>query len=56
MMYRGEMNDRLRLLYELHLPPALLPEDLESPTGDTQTGNDAILWMASIEKISGIII
>ena len=37
-MCRGEMSERLRLLYELHLPPALLPEDLESPSGDTQTG------------------
>ena len=43
MMHRGEMNDRLRLLYELHLPPALLPEDLESPTGDTQTGNKSYI-------------
>ena len=38
IMCRGEMSERLRLLYELHLPPALLPEDLESPSGDTQTG------------------
>ncbi|XP_030849072.1 TBC1 domain family member 9B isoform X2 [Strongylocentrotus purpuratus] len=32
IMCRGEMPHRLRLLYEMHLPPALTPEDLESPS------------------------
>ncbi|XP_072045709.1 TBC1 domain family member 9B-like [Amphiura filiformis] len=42
IMYRGEMNERLRLLYELHLPPALLPEDLESPIGDPQAEGSTV--------------
>ncbi|XP_041466902.1 TBC1 domain family member 9B-like [Lytechinus variegatus] len=32
IMCRGEMPHRLRLLYEMHLPPALTPADLESPS------------------------
>ena len=38
VMCRGELPERLRLLYRLHLPPALLPEDMESIAGDSQTG------------------
>ncbi|XP_071477877.1 TBC1 domain family member 9-like [Diadema antillarum] len=36
IMCRGEMPHRLRLLYEMHQPPALTPADLESPS-DTHT-------------------
>ncbi|XP_070566267.1 TBC1 domain family member 9-like isoform X3 [Ptychodera flava] len=37
-MCKGELAERLKLLYKLHLPPALLPEDLESPnTNDNKT-------------------
>ncbi|XP_053734267.1 TBC1 domain family member 9B [Synchiropus splendidus] len=29
-MYHGDMTEKLKLLYKLHLPPALCPEDAES--------------------------
>nr|XP_006825194.1 PREDICTED: TBC1 domain family member 9-like [Saccoglossus kowalevskii] len=31
-MCKGDLPDRLRMLYLLHMPPALIPEDLESPS------------------------
>lgn len=37
-MCRAEMAERLRMLYEMHLPPALLPEEIESPVVDNRTG------------------
>ncbi|XP_071853495.1 TBC1 domain family member 9B-like isoform X3 [Apostichopus japonicus] len=37
VMCRAEMAERLRMLYEMHLPPALLPEEIESPVVDNRT-------------------
>ncbi|KAJ8049699.1 TBC1 domain family member 9 [Holothuria leucospilota] len=37
IMCRAEMAERLRMLYEMHLPPALLPEEIDSPVVDSKT-------------------
>ncbi|XP_033638788.1 TBC1 domain family member 9-like isoform X1 [Asterias rubens] len=50
IMCRGELPERLRLLYNLHLPPALLPEDMESVSGDTQTDGDSTVGQPSPEE------
>ncbi|XP_077979306.1 TBC1 domain family member 9-like isoform X2 [Glandiceps talaboti] len=39
IMCKGDLPERLKLLYQLHMPPALLPDDLESPTtNDAKSG------------------
>ncbi|XP_038052661.1 TBC1 domain family member 9-like isoform X2 [Patiria miniata] len=53
IMCRGELPERLRLLYLLHLPPALLPEDMESIAGDSQTDEASTVGQPSPDEDQG---
>ncbi|XP_022105913.1 TBC1 domain family member 9-like isoform X1 [Acanthaster planci] len=50
VMCRSELPERLRLLYRLHLPPALLPEDMESIAGDSQTDEASTVGQPSPDE------
>ncbi|XP_033120215.1 TBC1 domain family member 8-like [Anneissia japonica] len=38
LMFRAEIADRLKLLFAMHQPPALMPDEMDSPSQETRKG------------------